>query len=432
MAFTWKLFDVYDIVKTGHLQFVRPFSSCVLYLATGRGFKLYAYCGVGQPTKSSFAPNLADQHHLNYKRVNLALSRQCSCNVKGKQTDKNFHREVELLAHRLSQLNSKICISSLWEHYDLLCFKWNDEMDSVTRKRLTLFWRFRDKVIVALDGFKNLLYNLYNTKNYKWLYRVINIILSSSAFRILAINQVWQNKGGKTPGPDNMIGFSIKDSIAFTKLKWSKFVYQDFGVRRVYIPKSKTENRPLGIPNFKGRVIQYLLSIILDPLESAETNPMSFGFKEGISAKDAIRATSKEILNDKWGFVYALDIKKCFDRLSHESIMSSLESLPEAYTKIIYKILKAPIYEKGKDPLICTMGIPQGGIISPVLCNIVLNQIYSYFDGWQISYTVLRYADDCNVFIQGTLLNALKWFKRSSLVLVWKLTKRRPRWFNST
>lgn len=142
--------------------------------------------------------------------------------------------------------------------------------------------------------------------------------------------------------------------------------------------------------------------MIVEPIIDHKSPTLSFGFREGRGTHDALRSQEFLIKTKKWDFLWNIDISKCFDRISHETIINNLEGwTPSEILKIISKILKGSIVEKGRPDLIPSMGTPQGGVISPLLCNLVLNKLRSVKLNSFSYIEVVRYADDCVIFIKG-------------------------------
>jgi RNA-directed DNA polymerase len=148
-------------------------------------------------------------------------------------------------------------------------------------------------------------------------------------------------------------------------------------VKRVWIPKPNSNKlRPLGLPIITDRALQTLVALVLDPVVEEISDKYSYGFRKFRSAIDAIsrvRFLSDKIYSPK--FILDVDIANCFDTLSHDFINKKLEPILCSMGKgFIKKWLKAGIVEKG----VITYpkaGTPQGGAISPLLCNLCLNGI---------------------------------------------------------
>jgi len=234
--------------------------------------------------------------------------------------------------------------------------------------------------------------------------------LYDKLYRDDVLHYAWQqcraNKGA--PGVD---GQSFKDIE--TKIGIGLFLkeisdelrnetYKPMPVRRVYIPKPDGSQRPLGIPSIKDRVVQMACLIVMQPVFEADFLDCSYGFRPKRSAHQAIGAI-KDNIQQGFTAVYDADLTKCFDRISHQLIMNTCaERISDSKVlRLIKKWLEAPVVEPGgpKQGRKNFQGTPQGGIISPLLANIVLNKLDKYWHrkgGPRESYNarLIRYADD--------------------------------------
>ena len=194
------------------------------------------------------------------------------------------------------------------------------------------------------------------------------LLTHSLSGKAIAVKQVTENQGKKTPGVDGET-WSTPEAKTTAIKSLKRRGYQPKPLRRVYIPKSNGKKRPLGIPTMRDRAMQALYLLALDPVSETLADRNSYGFRKGRSTHDAIEQCFKALgksKSPKW--VLEGDIQGCFDNISHEWMEANI-LMDKA---ILRKWLKAGVIEKGK--LFPTeQGTPQGGIISPTLANLVLD-----------------------------------------------------------
>lgn len=202
-----------------------------------------------------------------------------------------------------------------------------------------------------------------------------NPILWKQAYANIAAN-----KGANTKGVDNVTldGFSEKRINALVA-SIKEGTYSCKPVRRTYIPKKNGKKRPLGIPNGDDKLIQEVCRIILEQIYEESFSDKSHGFRKGHSCHTALKQVQRTWTGTKWLIV--TDIKGFFDNIDHDILISILNKKIDdtRFIKLIKNMLKAGYIEDwqyGKT----YSGTPQGGIISPILANIYLNELDSYMD----------------------------------------------------
>ncbi|MGY5265995.1 group II intron reverse transcriptase/maturase [Paraclostridium bifermentans] len=260
---------------------------------------------------------------------------------------------------------------------------------------------------------------------------------------LLAYRNIKNNKGSRTPGTDKKTIEYIRNMTKddFVKLIQNKFNnYTPKSVRRVEIPKYDGKFRPLGIPCIEDRVIQQCIKQVLEPICEAKFYNHSYGFRPNRNTSHAIARCMSLMNRGKLHFVVDIDIKGFFDNVNHSKLKKQLWELgiiDKNLLSIIGKILNSEIEGIG----IPIKGTPQGGIISPLLANVVLNEldwwISSQWETFKSRYSykksndryrsqkrtklkemwLVRYADDFKIFCRDhkiaiKIFNAVKqWLK---------------------
>ena len=215
--------------------------------------------------------------------------------------------------------------------------------------------------------------------------------------------QVWRNGGA--PGIDRTTiadverqGISVLLDELEAELRERRFT--PLPARRVYIPKpGRDELRPLSIPAIRDRVVQAALKIVLEPIFEADMLACSFGFRPKRSAHDALQV----VLDESFGgrrWVVETDIANCFTAIPHDRLMSALSEriCDRNVLALLHAFLRAGVMEDGavRRPV---SGTPQGGVISPLLCNVYLTWLdRAWRPGWG---RLVRYADDLLVMCRS-------------------------------
>jgi len=201
--------------------------------------------------------------------------------------------------------------------------------------------------------------------------------ISSEENILLAYRNIKKNKGSTTVGTDNLdIAYYREwDKDKFVSYFQNKLAnYQPKSVRRVEIPKPNGKTRPLGIPCMDDRIIQQCIKQVLEPICEAKFHKHSYGFRPNRSTSHAIARCMSLMNMNKLHYVVDIDIKGFFDNVNHTKLKKQLWNLgiqDKNLIRVIDKILKSEIQGIG----IPTKGTPQGGIISPLLSNVVLNEL---------------------------------------------------------
>lgn len=218
-----------------------------------------------------------------------------------------------------------------------------------------------------------------------------------------AMKRVKSNKG--VPGVDKMLVDEIDAYFETNRETIKKQIlekkYKPQPVKRVYIPKPNGKKRPLGIPTVVDRVIQQAVAQELSRIYDDTFSDNSFGFRPHRSAQNAIMRTL-DYLNEGYEWVIDLDIEAYFDTVNHDKLISILRErvFDSATLHLIRKFLQAGIMEKGLVKS-NTIGMPQGGPLSPILSNIYLDKFDKELEARGLHF--VRYADDCNIFVKSEM-----------------------------
>jgi RNA-directed DNA polymerase len=239
---------------------------------------------------------------------------------------------------------------------------------------------------------------------------------------LTALRNVKRNGG--SPGVD---GMKVEELPEYLKRKWPKIrrrllngTYVPYPVKRVEIPKPGGGVRQLGIPTVLDRFIQQALLQVLQQDWDVTFSDSSYGFRPGKSAHQAIKR-SQEYLKEGYGWVVDMDLEKFFDRVNHDKVMSEVQERvsDERVTNLVQRYLRSGIEHEGKlvKP---EMGTPQGGPLSPLLANLMLDNLDRELE--RRGHRFVRYADDCNIYVKSKragsrLLRSISRFLESHLKL---------------
>lgn len=217
-----------------------------------------------------------------------------------------------------------------------------------------------------------------------------------------ALKKVQANKGA--PGPDGMTTEELPD---FLRSKWPTIrarllagTYRPAPVRRVEIPKPDGGKRQLGIPNVLDRLIQQAILLQLQPRWDPTYSPHSYGFRPNRSAHQAI-ACAKQYVESGHHWVVDIDIEKFFDRVNHDLLMDRIAKrvADKRLLRLIRGYLTAGAILPEGLKVMSEEGTPQGGPLSPLLANLLLDELDQELTGRGLAF--VRYADDCNIYVRS-------------------------------
>lgn len=216
-----------------------------------------------------------------------------------------------------------------------------------------------------------------------------------------ALRRVRSNRG--SPGVD---GMTVRELPAHLREHWSEIrgqllagTYRPQPVKRVEIPKPGGGVRKLGIPTVRDRLIQQAILQVLQPRWDPTFSDSSFGFRPGRSAHQAV-AQAQQYVAEGYGWVVDFDLERFFDRVHHDRLMARVAQRvkDKRLLKLLRAFLNAGVLEDGLVRA-TTEGTPQGGPLSPLLSNLVLDELDRELESR--GHRFVRYADDCNIYVKS-------------------------------
>lgn len=249
---------------------------------------------------------------------------------------------------------------------------------------------------------------------------LIPVIASEENIK-LAYRNIKKNKGSKTHGTDGKTIADLEKWQTDTLIKHIRkklAFYQPQAVRRVEIPKPNGKKRPLGIPTIMDRLIQQCIYQILEPIAEAKFHERSNGFRPNRSTEHAIAQVYKMVQTQQLYYIVDIDIKAFFDNVQHGKLLKQMWQIgiqDKKLLKIISVMLKAEVAGIGFPE----KGTPQGGIISPLLSNIVLNELDWWIASqWETMPTKHEYQGRKTRTDNSSKYRALRTFKLKECYLV--------------
>jgi group II intron reverse transcriptase/maturase len=217
-----------------------------------------------------------------------------------------------------------------------------------------------------------------------------------------AFHSVASNKGA--PGPDRQHIEQVRACWEALRVELVNALlegtYRPGDIRRVWIPKAGGGQRGLGIPNVLDRVVQEAVRRVLEPLYEPTFHPNSHGFRPNRGCHTAIDQ-ARSYLEEGYEWVVDMDLEKFFDRVHHQRLMARLAQRVGDHRLLVLigRMLKAKVVMPDGVKVSTEQGVPQGGPLSPLLSNIVLDELDRELD--QRGHRFVRYADDCNVYVRS-------------------------------
>lgn len=230
----------------------------------------------------------------------------------------------------------------------------------------------------------------YKNHRYDVTMYLQNVLIKSIDAKALAVKIVTTNKGKKSPGIDNVI-WDTNESKTDAIYSLNRRGYKSNTLKRVYIPKSNGKDRPLSIPTMYDRAMQTLYKFALEPIAEVNADNHSYGYRPNRGVNDAIKYCKNIIAeNSEVEWLLKIDIKSCFDSISHTWLMNNVFMDKEILRKFLENTY---MYKRKLYPI--TDGVPQGATISSVLCNIALDGLERLLvEKYEADIYMIRYADD--------------------------------------
>lgn len=217
-----------------------------------------------------------------------------------------------------------------------------------------------------------------------------------------SFKEVKRNKGAAGVDGQSIESFEENLFEELTQLQQEliNWCYEPKAVRRVEIPKPNGGTRLLGVPCVRDRVVQTTIKRAIEPILDNTFSDNSYGFRPGRNQRQAVEAAQRIVVAEEKGYVVDIDLSKFFDRVNHDRLLSRLRrhAIDKRILRLIGLILRSGVEIDGKvHPT--REGTPQGGPLSPLLSNVVLDELDKELEKRELSFC--RFADDCNIFVKS-------------------------------
>ena len=258
---------------------------------------------------------------------------------------------------------------------------------------------------------------LFPVNKYNGRVRNLMDLLHQPQWIAAACDRVLQRSHGKAAGVDRVTASEFQRNrraeLEKLRLELKRGTYRPQPLRRVMIPKANGKQRGLGIPCLRDKIVQEAIRMALEPIYEAEFHDNSYGFRPNRSTHHAV-FRCQQMMQKGFTWVIEGDVKACFDEISHKAILGCLREkvMDNKFLDLIQRLLKAGVSDRGVvHPT--EKGVPQGGVVSPLLANVVLNKLdwFLHAQGHhgkardeaskagRPNVRFARYADDWCVFI---------------------------------
>jgi len=217
-----------------------------------------------------------------------------------------------------------------------------------------------------------------------------------------SFNEVRRNQGA--PGIDGVsisdFSSNLNEELSQLQAELSNWSYKPRAVRRVEIPKPNGGVRLLGVPCVRDRVVQTAIKRAIEPILDSTFSEHSYGFRPGRNQRQAVESAQKIVVEEGKELVVDIDLSKFFDRVNHDRLLALLKKhyIDKRVLRLIGMILRSGVMIDGRVEA-TREGTPQGGPLSPLLSNVILDELDKELEKRKLSFC--RFADDCNIFVRS-------------------------------